>query len=627
MFKNRVRESRGFTTSASNWETQVTLSSAGWPTEDFGCVLFENGGGAFPSWADGAFTCGFTLTGTNTPTVASVFGGTVSALTNVGGNSWTFTLTVSGNTDFGFEVTNTGGGATNIFAYPAEYPGSTIDDVTQSSSYLPEAIAKYSQLWGIRNMWLSNVPYNIVENTSTTRRTPSNTQAQQGWGNANPSSTEGFPVEWAVYFAKACNIGVWLTLPVWEDGTDNAAGTYTSAVLTMLASVFIPTGLPIVLEIGNELWNSGTYPIGIGVGETLNTLAVNNGFASSDTDYAGVYHYLGYKIHALANACRTAFGSAFGTQVKLVLADQQGDDSWASDMPEALAYMAATYGSVSSDLAYLAIAPYINLAHNSSDTSIADIEADIAAVGVTQPYVDGSEHVSILAQHFGLVLAAYESGWQTNSEANNSYINPAILDSGMEAVMRDDVWKPIIDAGYQGPIMNFESGVSTGATATDNSIADEWTNDYATFVTSGSPRFNALTAINTGGYTPQRNVLTASGQVFEGTNSADNTSGVAVGCSDGFGTIWNNAWEMQFYVPESMVGTYDFAIACTGSAINTDAIVEVNGVTVSSTFVSSSTIDGIALRAGFNYIVIYGGVDGQGASGITKVNSITMTAA
>lgn len=620
LFKNRMREGRGFTETGS-LTTQVSLTSAGWPAGDFACVLWE--GSSVPEWATAATSgtpmkCGFIGTGSETVATTSLGDCTIANVVHGTGGAYT-TFDLYGITGaFGFQVTGTTGGVTNVFAYLPSYPAETIDDVTQSSAYTTEALAKYAALGGIRWMWPSNTVFNTGENTSTTRRTPSNTQSNQGWqGSSSPGQgvvNEGYPAEWCAYACKYSGpkCTAYFTLPVYEDGTNGSAGTYSNAVLTMINSVLIPAGNQVIIEIGNELWNTGTYPIGIGSGETINTLAVASGIASSDTDYSGCYKYLGYRLHLLANMCRTIFGSAFGTQVHLVLAAQGGNIN--TYLPPALEYMESNYGSPGADLSYLAIAPYVNLTDNSGDNSIAAVLSDLGAQGEVQPYQSYSEFFSILALRYGLKgLIAYEAGWQVNAEATgNAYIQPAIMNSGMEATMRDQVWKPMLDSGYI-LIFNFESGVSAQGSS-GYSPVDQFSNDYSSFVSSGSPRFNAITDINTGGYIPQRNLLTSRGQTFSGDYSWDNTSGSPTGCTGTIGTS-SYAWAQQFYVPAGLAGSYTPTVNVTGSA--SGATIEVNGTTVGTQALSAGNniLPSITLEPGFNYLMLYNG------NGVSAVNS------
>jgi hypothetical protein len=622
MFKNRVREGRGFTETGS-LETQVSLTSAGWPAGDFACVLWE--GANVPEWASAATSgnpmkCYFIGTGSETVALTSLNGCTIANIVHGTGGAYTTFEIYNITGDFGFQVTGTTGGVTDVAAYPPGYDLGGIDDVTQESAYWPASLTIYGALAGITNAWLSNVFYNTGENTSTTRRTPSNMQARQiVSGNQGQNVVcEGYPAEWLAYFCKYCgpNVAAYFCLPVWEDGTNGQAGTYSNALLTMVNDVLIPNGNKVILEIGREIWNSANYPIGVGSGQTLNTLAVNSGIASSDTDYAGCYKYVGYRMHALANMCRSIFGSAFGTQVKLVIGSQTGGNGYGTYFPAALSYMSSNYGNPGADVQYLALAPYVNLADNAGDTSVALVLSDLGTVGETQPYVSTSEHGWFLAGRYGMQLIAYEGGWQVNSEASgNAYIASAIMNSGMEAVMRDQVWKPMLDAGY-ALIFNFESGVPGGGAAYNP--VDEWATDYSTFVSSGSPRYNALIDLAGGSYVPQRNVLTARGQTFEGSASFDNTTGSAVGCTDGYGSLLSDAWGIKIYVPAGLAGSYTPTVNVTGSA--SSATIESNGSTIQTTALSAgnNVLDAITLKAGFNYLLIYNG------SGVSAVNSVQL---
>lgn len=505
VYRNTVREGRGFTTVGTPWSAQVALDSAGWPTAAHTVVLWE--GGNVPAWASAAtistpFKCGFI--GSGTPSVASFGGCTIGNIVMGNGTTTYTTFGLYNVTTGAFGFANSAG-ATNVFAYMPAYPASAIDDRTQISAYTTEALAIWRNLAFLRSMWGSDVPWNTQINTSSTRRTFANTQAYQSWSGAG---VEGYPQEMFMYLAKYAGIGYWPCLPAGEDGTNNAAGSYTTSVLNDILSIIVPTGQPVYIELGDEWWN-GSYPAGIsGTTGKLQTLAVANGFASSPTDFNGIYQYIGYKYHALANACRSVFGSNFGPgkQVQLVLSWQLGVGN-STAFPAILNYMNTTFGAPKADIQHLAVAPYMNLSNNAGDTSTALVLADLAAQAPVTPYNTFCEHTSILARFWGMDMFMYEGEWQVNTEAANSFIPLALANSAITAVLVS--WgRACIDAGFK--LLNwFEVGCTQANSG--NTPEDELSNNYAALISTGSPQLSAIQSLAAGAYTPQRNVVSPAG--------------------------------------------------------------------------------------------------------------------
>jgi hypothetical protein len=501
LFKNTAREGRGFTTPGTPWSAQVSSNASGWPTPAHSVVIWE--GGFIPGWLSAATSgtpmkCGFI--GTGTPISATFGSGTIANIVLGNGTTTytTFDLYGASGGAFGFQNT---AGATNIFAYMAAYPGSVIDDVTQLSAYTNESLAIWRNMAFVRNMWLSNVTGNTNPNTSTTRRTPSNTQSNQSW---TTSATEGYPLEWAGYLAKFAGIGVWANLPSYDDGTNNSAGSYATSALTFLNTVVVPTGKPIYIELLNEVWNSYAS----GVGGTLGARAVANGFATSSTDYQGIYQYFGYLYHELANMCRTIFGANFGIgkQVQLVACNQLGT-GWSTAFPYMLNYMQTNYGAPNADIQNLGWAPYMNLSNNSGDGSTAAVIADLTAQAPVTVYNFQCEHGSIFSKFWGMNMLMYEGQWQVNTEANNAFIPTALVSSSITAAYV--TWgKSCVDCGFKN-LNWFEIGCSQANSG--NTPQDELSNTWSTLVTTGSPQLAGIQTLAALSYAPQRNVVAASG--------------------------------------------------------------------------------------------------------------------
>jgi hypothetical protein len=676
IYKNRIRESRGFTV-ASNISVWCALTNAGWPAVDFSVVVWE--GSIVPAWLTaGTFKCGFIGTGSETIGIPSGVTGTVSNVVHGTGGAYT-TFDFTASSTCGFMVTGTTGGVTNVFCYLPEYPAATIDNPVSASAFTTESIAHYSQFRHIRWMQHSNALNNSQQATSTTRRSASNTQCQQGWNGAqsiaissgitanatsgyldNPwpypsgyysltfeeasyearlcqmtqgqtffqwtrgltatptslyvlMSTEGYPIDWQVAFCAACGVGGWFNFPIYEDGPNGSAGSYTAAALQVIAAG-MPAGAPIMIEIGNENWNFDYV-----TRYTLIQLALQYGFASAT-------QYLGYRLHQLATACRSQFGANFGKgqQVGLVLAWQQTVGGLGG-IYDALSYMASTYGNPSNDAQFLAAAPYVTPTVGNGD-SIATIQADVAAytvastAGQTGPK---NENYAVMALNYGLQLVCYESGGQWNAvNSANPNVGLAILDSGMTPAM-EAYYNTVVNQGYT-LITHFTAGVA--GTGGNLSPTNEFTNNYSAL--SSAPTLLALQSFIANGVTFTRNVVSGSGSVIAGANFADNVSGSPtlgyVGAYQTSPNLYTNGY-IPYLINCTAPGTYSVTLNTSngdGAAltnVNVNGTILYTGVTVNS---GNTTLGNVTLNAGQNFIMIGNGTQ-SAQNQASTINSLT----
>jgi hypothetical protein len=590
IFRNRVREGRGFTTLGSPWSAQVPLDQNGWPTAGHSVVLWE--GGTLPGWAKATaaapFKCGFIGSGTPSAFLGCVIGNVV-----LGDGKSTYTTfdlyNVTGN--FGFQNS---AGCVDEFAYLPAYPDEVIDDVTQALAYTPEALALWKQFAFVRPMWATNAAMNTQVNAGATRRTPANTQAYQGWSNTN---SEGYPQEWWIYLAKYAGIGYWCCLPALEDGPDGGSGSYSQTLLALINAELVPSGKQIYLEaFADELWNGG-YPVSYSMPTgAMMAAAVKYGFATSTSDLTGALKYLGFRIHALANMCRSIFGSAFGTQVQIVLGGQLGGNGYATIFPTVLGYLEATYGPPAADVQALALAPYVNLKTNAADTSVNAVLADLSAQAPLAATAGGAEHAAILARHWKLPggLLMYEGQWQVNAEAPNASIPAALASPQLTPILLE--WlRACVDAGFQC-VNWFEVGVSQSTGA--NTPVDELTTDWPP-TSINSPQLAAIAQL--GAYTPQRNVVAASGTVIS--SPADVLTSAPPSLTNWSGFLFGfGCAPYQFEVPEA--GAYELSLLTVGSGT---VAVELDGTIVNPALVISSAstpVGSYNLAAGQHHVAV-----------------------
>lgn len=580
IFKNRVRESRGFDTTPGPSLTPVTLSAAGWPTQDFSCLLWE--GSVIPSWATAAtaatpFKCGFIGSGSEAVTV--VGGCTIAnVVPGTGGAYTTFDLyNVTGT--FGFNVTGTSGTVTNVFAYLPAYPASSIDDPTQASAYTNEAIAHFSQFSHVNWESFQNSANNSQVCTAASMRTPSNTQAHQRWNvpspmvltalpqagdtsatfTANwqlPTGSYGIPLasagntcgrvcictngspnfSWTQPLTEAVNTtgmghtqpGMEGFPPAWAIALCKAArtGLWIHAPLLEDGTHFaVGTYMSAVFDLLNASWDF-TIPVYIETSlemwnywfSLLNGIAVTEGFTNVTT-------YMAYRLHAMSVLGQSKLGSKWGNQVKQVFAWQTGATALFSNV---LADIQSTYSvAPSADVHYLAIAPYCTPVVGNTDSAatiqgyITNGQGTVGCDGPRQALRAQSENIAIVGLSYGIPMVTYEDGvpWDIVQAVNPSAANvgAAIMDPGMTAAL--EVYQQGI---FNSPYVK-TTHTADGVSVSNNAFApaDELTNDYAAL--ASSPTLLALLSF-TNGATVTRNVVSGPGSVLDCINYADNDS-------------------------------------------------------------------------------------------------------
>lgn len=134
LFTDHIGESTNFSVATSpgsvNTALRTTTSATGWPTQDVGVYLHNDTTNAPQAWyytgtgttSTTSFACGFTGTGSETVTELS---GAVIANVVHATNS-TFDLAAPKTGTFGFTITGTTGGVTNLYCYLPAYRGGSL---------------------------------------------------------------------------------------------------------------------------------------------------------------------------------------------------------------------------------------------------------------------------------------------------------------------------------------------------------------------------------------------------------------------------------------------------------------------------------------------------------------------
>lgn len=417
---------------------------------------------------------------------------------------------------------------------------------------------------------------------------------------------EGYPIEWLIGLCNACNIGIWICTPALEDGPQNAAGSWSTEVMTYLAANWTSSG-DIYFEMGNENWNFGSP-----AAYCINGMSQVYGYHAISGDNT---LYYAYRLHAFANMCRSFFPVTFGTRVKQVLCHQttQGGMFYIKHILDAIAAIPAT---PSADVQLIATAPYMNPILTNSD-SIGTIEAAVATNAATQCFSSWCENDAITGIFYGMQFASYESGCQWNGSGYSAVTNlgAAIQDAGYVAPMQA-YFQAMFNSGYQF-MSHFGEGVSSGNSVRDP--IDEYTKVYASPLLA--PTLTALQSFMSGLPVPTRNVVNGSGSVINGANYADNTT-------VSFATFaLNNTYAPHqktgyapFIVNCTVPGTYALVATFSGCAGSPVTDVECNGSVLSSGVAVSNgaiALGNVTLLKGTNYVCL--GHNGSQTATITQL--------
>jgi hypothetical protein len=406
-------------------------------------------------------------------------------------------------------------------------------------------------------------------------------------------------------------MGLWINIPCYEDGTDGEPGSYSTAVLQLLASSYTSSG-KVFFERGNEnIWNN--YPT---------TACLNNLFNIATGTYSDVWDYLAAGAHTFANLARANLPAGWwGTKVFQVEGQQAATGNGPYYTGDYLGDLnTRSGGNPSADVQYIAIAPYVNPVVGSSD-SVSTIESNVDEWIVNGANSWGAEQTDIVARSFGLTngLLSYESGIQWNicgnpgSSCSNSNANEgaAMMAIGMTPQITA-IYQQYADLGFQA-YTHFATGVwaQGGPTAPDNELSTS----YSSLISTGSPTLAGIQPFEAG-QTVTRNVVSASGATIPGYNYADNI-GNSNNCSFASTNVQTPVPNVPFFLggncfyrvwnPNSTSQTYTLVASFSDVSGSPTTNLVVNGTTQASGVAVSNgavTVGSVTLAPGDNFVVL-----------------------
>jgi hypothetical protein len=323
-----------------------------------------------------------------------------------------------------------------------------------SGMFMQDFATRMHPFTTLRFMEALNTNGNLVQNWSQ-RTWPS-----QG---SRANRPQGMAYEDIIALANAFGVDVWVNVPALatDDYVCRLArlfkygeqGDMSNSACSTTAPAQSPTTTPLApqskvyFEYSNEVWNwgfqqtediycmvwgmpdkteSGKYcdvtapTSAMGVADLANT-----SIAWSTNTYAKATQFSVFLTKRVSDITRSVFGctSGQGCQAQIVMNVQA---AYAAEVDPGFALLKSTYGSVSSIIDFMAVAPYFNIADYNTATSVDAVFAGLDATLVTSADAGSDTIASWLgadlaeANMYGLPIIAYEGGQGLNGQTNET---------------------------------------------------------------------------------------------------------------------------------------------------------------------------------------------------------------
>jgi len=412
VFVDAIKSSRQFGSVTNSWDMSVPLNANGWPTTDFGVVVFN-------TIPHGYGTYSLSFTGS-----AHISGNGSSApvtISNVSYNSGTNTTTAqvtlpsnsSGLDSLDLEFTHTSGpGLTNVQLIRPGYAANTTQ--VFSTAFI-NALAPFGTL---RYKDFLQTDNNPLVNWSDR---PHESDAQQ-------TSSRGVALGYVIALANQTGKDIWLNIP--EGATDD----YITQMAEFFKTNLTNPNIHIYLEYSNEVWNSlfqaHTANLNAALAEgNAGPCQLNDYGATPDSPPGTAYHYWAWRRVAYQSMhIGQIFNSVFGqgnSQVRPVLS---GDIYATLGMQDSLQWIQKYYGTPSqlfygiagsqyaslnyagsSNLGNLTVSQTLSVESAAMTQKIQQFSANMIYNGV----MSTSPNYAALANYYGLQNTAYEGGPDT----------------------------------------------------------------------------------------------------------------------------------------------------------------------------------------------------------------------
>lgn len=411
MFADLVKGSRRFGSPGTPWDEAAPVDAQGWPTADFGVVLWTG--------MDGQHGYGGTYRVSYKGPAGVVASAVASAATfgpvtrNATTGVCTQDMTVAeGQDQLMVAFTGTGGGLRDLaILRPGEPSGQVF-----GSAFL--GLVRPFQV--LRCMDVLHTNNNPVVTWGDRAQS---TDAQ--W-----SSDRGVPWEVLFQLSKETGKDLWVNIP------HQADDAYLHQ-LALLAKAQLPAGRALYVEYSNEVWN-WQFDQAHWAFDRAGVLAAAPGSPltwDGETN-PGYWHwrFVALRLKQVSDAFRAVFGdSAMGTRIRPVLAGQIVQPPV---LRTGLEMIQGVYGAPKQFFYGVAGAPYFNLgdADLRTDLTEDDVIAALSATVASMPTACAYDENVALGVWYGLPFLAYEGGPDTFGPNNAAAKLASASDPRMQAI-------------------------------------------------------------------------------------------------------------------------------------------------------------------------------------------------
>jgi len=385
MFVDAFKTSRRFGSPDKPWDGDCKLGPHGWPTGDFGVIIFADApgiGGTYQLVFDG--TADITVPGSTADVKNAHFDG----------HRTTANIIVPATATQLFLSFRNTKGVTNVRLLRPGYPVDTHQIFTDE---FRKAIKPYSTL-------------RLMDYLATNGNPIVHWSDRPTEGDAHYTDGSGGPYEPMIALANASGKDLWVNVP------DQADDDYVKHMATLFKTQLAP-GRHVYLEYSNEVWNWSFVQANrnkeVAKLEAKDPKSPLNISVSPDDDPHNETYWafkrIPERLQQIRKIWQDVYGqSTFDATVRPVLASQIG---WPFVIEEQLAFIDRIYGPPSRFLYAIAGAPYYNMGGLESKADITKDEV-LAALGksVDDYAGHGLDVYPLLAAKYHVKLVAYEGG-------------------------------------------------------------------------------------------------------------------------------------------------------------------------------------------------------------------------
>jgi hypothetical protein len=462
MFVNIVKNARCFgpLTGYGTFGGNVSLDVNGWPTVDFGMIVFSQTTDPLSrtvAVTNPGIVGTYKLSFTGQATLASGDCTISNKVYTSGTNTTTADVTFAGTTTqtISVEFSGTTGGCQNIIL---NRPGYAIGTTQVFTTAFLNALAPFSAFRCMDTLAING----NVETAWASRRSVNN--PIQSSDDSLTNHGKGVAYEYLIQLANTTGMDLWINIPYHVDVYDATGSNYVTQLATLIKAN-LNAGIHVYVEYSNELWN-GKFPQYTDITADANAAqAVSGDPQHLSSPAAGAVNNEGYyanrlqanRTRIIAGLFKTVYGTTlFASTVRIVLMSQGTQPYYAEDM---MYYLASNWtgasGAPSTYLYAIGGAAYISVQLTVSDVdstpvTFADLNALFASLNSntvnygyqqiipyfaeTPAYTTGDVQVydvvgyKPIANYYGIKTVLYEGGTDLGTN-NNVLAENSLADS------------------------------------------------------------------------------------------------------------------------------------------------------------------------------------------------------